>query len=116
MDNVGLQNEVCSKASGQTRIFSPLLTSVRPQSAEGARVSRYNDTVMLKLLLVIAGAYLLLVAFVYLTQASMLYLPNMPGRELLAAPDTVGLDYEDITLEASDGIQNFLASLNSVPL
>jgi len=71
---------------------------------------------MLKLLLVIAGAYLLLVAFVYLTQASMLYLPNMPGRELLAAPDTVGLDYEDITLEASDGIQNFLASLNSVPL
>ena len=59
---------------------------------------------MLKLLLVIAGAYLLLVAVVYLTQASMLYLPNMPGRELLAAPDAVGLDYEDITLEASDGV------------
>lgn len=59
---------------------------------------------MLKLLLVIAGAYLLLVAFVYLTQASMLYLPNIPGRELLAAPDAVGLDYEDITLEASDGV------------
>jgi len=59
---------------------------------------------MLKLLLVIAGAYLLLVAYVYLTQASMLYLPNMPGRELLAAPDTVGLDYEDITLETSDGV------------
>jgi len=66
--------------------------------------SRYNDTAMLKLLLVIAGAYLLLVVYVYLTQASMLYLPNIPGRELLAAPDTVGLDYEDITLEASDGV------------
>jgi len=67
-------------------------------------LSRYNDAAMLKLLLIIAGAYLLLVAFVYLTQASMLYLPNMPGRELLAAPDAVGLDYEDITLEASDGV------------
>jgi fermentation-respiration switch protein FrsA (DUF1100 family) len=67
-------------------------------------LSRYNDAAMLKLLLVIAGAYLLLVAFVYLTQASMLYLPNIPGRELLAAPDAVRLDYEDITLEASDGV------------
>lgn len=60
---------------------------------------------MLKLLFVVAGAYLLLVAFVYLTQAGMLYLPNMPGRELLAAPKAVGLDYEDITLEASDGVR-----------
>jgi fermentation-respiration switch protein FrsA (DUF1100 family) len=67
-------------------------------------LSRYNDAAMLKLLLVIAGAYLLLVAFVYLTQASMLYLPHIPGREFLAAPDAVGLDYEDTSLEASDGV------------
>ncbi len=60
---------------------------------------------MLKLLLIVAGGYLLMVAFVYLTQASMLYLPNMPGRELLATPEAVGLDYEDLTLEASDGVR-----------
>ena len=78
--------------------------SLAAGSEKGAKLSRYNDTAMLKLLLVIAGAYLLLVVYVYLTQASMLYLPNIPGRELLAAPDTVGLDYEDITLEASDGV------------
>jgi fermentation-respiration switch protein FrsA (DUF1100 family) len=60
---------------------------------------------MLKLLLIVAGGYLLLVAFVYLTQAGMLYLPNMPGRELLATPQAVGLDYEDLTLEASDGVR-----------
>ena len=71
---------------------------------ERARLSRYNYAVMLKLLLVIAGAYLLLVTFVYLTQASMLYFPNMPSRELMATPDVVGLDYEDVTLEASDGV------------
>lgn len=59
---------------------------------------------MLKLLLVIAGAYLLLVAFVYLTQASMLYLPHIPGRELDATPDAIGLAYEDVGLEASDGV------------
>ena len=59
---------------------------------------------MLKLLFIVAGAYLLLVAFIYMTQASMLYLPGIPGRELLAAPDTVGLSYENVTLEASDGV------------
>jgi fermentation-respiration switch protein FrsA (DUF1100 family) len=60
---------------------------------------------MLKLLLIIAGAYLLLAAIVYLTQARMLYLPNMPGRDLDASPGAVGLDYEDVTLEASDGVR-----------
>lgn len=59
---------------------------------------------MLKLLLIIAGAYLLLVVFVYLTQASMLYLPNLPGRELDATPEAIGLPFEDVTLEASDGV------------
>lgn len=60
---------------------------------------------MLKLLFVIAGAYLLLVAFVYLTQASMLYLPNMPGRALDATPDAIGLPFEDVTLETSDRVK-----------
>jgi len=63
-----------------------------------------NNTAMLKLLLVIAGAYVLLVAFVYITQASMLYLPNVPGRDLDATPELIGLAFEDVTLETSDGI------------
>ena len=60
---------------------------------------------MLKFLLIIAGAYLLLVGFIYLTQASMLYLPGMPGRQLEATPEAVGLDYEDVWLETSDGVR-----------
>lgn len=60
---------------------------------------------MLKLLLVIGGSYLALVAFAYLTQAGMLYLPNLPGRELEATPQAVGLAYDDVTLETSDGIR-----------
>lgn len=59
---------------------------------------------MLKLLILISGAYLLLVVFVYLTQGSMLYLPNMPGRDIEATPDAIGLAFEDVTLETSDGI------------
>ena len=60
---------------------------------------------MLKLLYVLAGCYLLLVAFVYVTQAGMLYLPDIPGRALTATPRAVGLDYEDVTLTASDGVR-----------
>ena len=60
---------------------------------------------MLKLLLVIAGGYLLLVAVVYMMQASMLYLPNIPGRELDATPAGLGLAFEDVTLETSDGVR-----------
>ena len=59
---------------------------------------------MLKLLLVIAGAYVLLVAFVYTTQASMLYLPDVPGRDLDATPEMIGLAFEDVTLETNDGV------------
>jgi fermentation-respiration switch protein FrsA (DUF1100 family) len=59
---------------------------------------------MLKLLLLIAGAYLLLVVFVYLMQARMLYLPDLPGRDLDATPEAIGLYYEDVTLDAGDDV------------
>lgn len=68
-------------------------------------MARYNQPAMLKLLLIIAGAYLLLVAIVYLMQAGMLYLPNLPGRELDATPEAVGLQFVDVALEASDSVK-----------
>ena len=60
---------------------------------------------MLKLLFIIAGIYLLLVAIVFVAQAGMLYLPNLPGRDLDATPSAIGLDYEDVALRASDGVR-----------
>ena len=60
---------------------------------------------MPKFLAFIVGGFLLLVAFVYLTQAKLLYLPNIPGRELDASPQYIGLDYEDVWLETSDGVR-----------
>ena len=60
---------------------------------------------MIKFLLIIAGCWLLLVAFVYFRQASMLYLPDLPSRQLDASPDDIGLEFEDVWLEASDGVK-----------
>ena len=59
---------------------------------------------MLKLLLAIAGAYLLLLAFLYVTQGRMLYLPHLPGRDLDAMPSAIGLAFEDVMLQTSDGV------------
>ena len=58
---------------------------------------------MLKLLLVIAAVYGVLLVYTYLTQSRMLYLPNMPGRALTATPADIGFDYEDVSIETTDG-------------
>ena len=60
---------------------------------------------MLKFLAIAAVAYLLLVGFVYLTQSRLLYLPNVPGRQLDATPENIGLDYEEVRLETGDGVE-----------
>ena len=59
---------------------------------------------MLKLLLVIAAGYLLVVAAVYVMQPRLLYLPNLPSRALGATPRDLGLDYEDVRLQTEDGV------------
>ena len=59
---------------------------------------------MLKFVLVVVIAYALLVAVVYLMQGRMLYLASIPGRELEMTPADVGMEYEDVSFEASDGV------------
>ena len=48
---------------------------------------------LLNLILIAAGAYALLVAFVYLTQDRMVYFPT---STLVTTPDDHGLEYEDV--------------------
>ena len=60
---------------------------------------------MLKILLIVAGGYLLLVGVTWVMQAGMLYLPHVAGRELVATPNAIGLDYKEVTLETSDGVR-----------
>ena len=60
---------------------------------------------MLKLLLIVIGVYLLLAAYVYVSQPGMIYLPDMPGRQIEATPQDIGLAYEEIWLTSSDGVR-----------
>jgi len=59
---------------------------------------------MLKFALFLAIGYGLLVAVTFLTQQRLLYLPNVPGRELTATPAGIGLEYEDVAIETEDGV------------
>lgn len=58
---------------------------------------------MLKLILFVAACYGALVVAVYFMQGRMLYLPNLPGRTLSTTPGSIGLGYDDVSIETSDG-------------
>ncbi len=56
-------------------------------------------------LLTAAGVYCLLLLTVYVGQSGMLYLPDLPSRELATTPRAIGLAYEDVRLRTDDGVQ-----------
>ena len=55
------------------------------------------------LLVAVALGYLLLVALMWLFQERLLYLPGV-GREHVATPDQIGLDWQAISLQTEDGL------------
>jgi len=59
---------------------------------------------MLKLLLAGLACYALLALVVYLMQARMLYLPDVPGRTLDRTPADIGTDYQDVSIQTTDGV------------
>jgi len=59
---------------------------------------------MLKFILVVAFGYGLLVVVVYFMQGRMLYLAEVPGRTLTKTPTDVGMDYQDVSIETTDGV------------
>lgn len=56
------------------------------------------------LLLVGFGLWVALGLLAYLLQERLLYLPNLPGRGLVATPQDLGLRFEDVRLPTSDGV------------
>jgi fermentation-respiration switch protein FrsA (DUF1100 family) len=50
------------------------------------------------------GGYALVAAAVYVFQDRLLFLPNLPSREVLATPATGGLSFEPVALRTSDGL------------
>ena len=59
----------------------------------------------LTLLIAAASFYVLLALMLFLFQDRMVFLSNLPGRALTATPQDAGFDYEDVTLETSDGLK-----------
>ena len=58
-----------------------------------------------KLVIMVACLYGAVVAFVYLRQSSLIYYPDMPGRDLVATPQQIGLEYQDVYFTGDDGIR-----------
>jgi len=66
--------------------------------------------------LLIYGAILLLM---YLFQARLVFLPNLPGVSSDATPADIGLDYEDVRFAAADGVRLhgwFIPALDDSPI
>ena len=59
---------------------------------------------MLKFILVVAASYGLLVVLVYFMQGRMLYLADVPGRTLTMTPADAGMDYQNVSIETTDGV------------
>ncbi|MBT3046699.1 MAG: alpha/beta hydrolase [Candidatus Thiodiazotropha sp.] len=59
------------------------------------------------LLLLLLGLLLLLLfaLYLYLNQTNLIHLPNLPGRELGATPERLGLGYENVTLVTEDRVK-----------
>jgi fermentation-respiration switch protein FrsA (DUF1100 family) len=60
---------------------------------------------MITLLLSLAGIYVLLSVVLYLMQNRMVFLANMPGRELTATPEDAGFAYQDVSITTSKSVR-----------
>jgi uncharacterized protein len=56
------------------------------------------------IVLLLAGAYGVLVLAVYLYQPRLLYFPNLPSREITATPAAIGLAYETVSVTTDDHV------------
>jgi len=64
----------------------------------------WGNIVRTLLLISLTGvaAYAVLIAYVFLFQARLIYFPNIPGRALTATPAEVGLDFEEVRITTAD--------------
>ena len=58
-----------------------------------------------KLVILVIGAYAVLSIYVYYMQSSMIYYPNMPGRDLVATPENIGLNFQNVEFFTEDKVR-----------
>jgi uncharacterized protein len=59
---------------------------------------------LLLILLTGGGVYALLIAYVYVFQARLIFFPNVPRRTLGATPSQIGLRFEDVRITTGDHV------------
>jgi pimeloyl-ACP methyl ester carboxylesterase len=59
---------------------------------------------LLLMLLTGVAVYVLLIAYVYIFQARLIFFPNVPGRTLTATPSQIGLGFEDVQITTADRV------------
>lgn len=57
------------------------------------------------LIVVLAAAFGLFALFLFFGQHSLIYYPQLPTRNIVATPDDIGLDYEEITIITEDRLR-----------
>ncbi|MFV1997122.1 MAG: alpha/beta hydrolase [Acidiferrobacterales bacterium] len=59
---------------------------------------------MVGLIAILVFAYALIVVIIYFSQSRMIYLPEIPSRNLVATPERLGMDYENVWLRTADNV------------
>ncbi len=57
-----------------------------------------------RVLMPVAGFYVLLLATLFLLQSCLIYHPDTPTRAIVATPDSIGLDFESVKIPTEDDV------------
>jgi pimeloyl-ACP methyl ester carboxylesterase len=57
-----------------------------------------------KLIIVVIGAYAAISLYIYYIQAGLIYYPDMPGRNLVATPESIGLNFQNVEIITDDNV------------
>jgi pimeloyl-ACP methyl ester carboxylesterase len=66
----------------------------------------WENIVRTLLLILLTGVtvYVLLIAYVYIFQARLIFFPSVPGRTLTATPSQIGLRFEEVRITTADRV------------
>lgn len=60
---------------------------------------------LLLLLGLVAAVYAVIAVYAFATQARMIYLPHLPGRDYIGTPADLGMEFETVGLLTDDGLR-----------
>ncbi|MES9967305.1 MAG: alpha/beta hydrolase, partial [Sedimenticola sp.] len=68
-------------------------------------MQRMNMGSLLPYFAIFLLGYVAIALFLFFTQSSMIYYPNLPSRKISYTPDQFGLPYENVTITTGDDVE-----------